>query len=211
MSSVDTFLFDIGGVLTFDGHDTYLSHPLHGIALDLGFSEKELSDRTKLVFRKYAVKRTADDTEFWQEIGAALNTSFSPSVIDTVKSKVRECNQETGAAFALLKSRNIKIGIISNSTPFFYPIASGMLPLKQYIGPELLFLSHVEGKLKSNGLFEIAASKVVPSTTFILDDRIKNVHYARQLGFGSAVYTMTGVASLLEAVDKYSRPHPRRN
>lgn len=205
MSSIKTFLFDIGGVLSHDGHETYLAHPLHGIALDLGLSEQELFSRTVAVFRKYAVMPTADEAMFWEEIGTALGTSFTPDAISAVKSNVCDINQETTAAFALLDSHNIKIGIISNSTPFFYPVMSAMLPFKDYVQPKLLYLSHVKGVLKSNGLFELATEKLDPSTTFVLDDRLKNVLYARKLGFQSAVYSMTTGASLLELVDECIR------
>lgn len=202
MSTIKTFLFDIGGVLSHDGHETYLSHPLHGIALDLGLSEPELFSRTVAVFRKYAVMPTADEAMFWEEIGAALGTSFTPDTLSAVKSNVCDINQETTAAFALLDSHNIKIGIISNSTPFFYPVISAIQPFKDYVQPELLYLSHVKGLLKSNGLFELAAKKLDPETTFVLDDRLKNVLYARKLGFQSEVYSMTTGASLLELVDE---------
>ena len=81
MSTIKTFLFDIGGVLSHDGHETYLAHPLHGIALDLGLSEKELFSRTVAVFRKYAVIPTADETN---ATVALDNLTVSSSQIATI-------------------------------------------------------------------------------------------------------------------------------
>lgn len=202
MCTIQTILFDVGGVLSHDGHETYLSHEKYGLARKLGIPNDEIFSRTVQVFRKYAVLPKASEAEFWKEIGDALGTRFSVVDIDTVKQQIQDVNKDTEATFELLHSRDIKIGIISNSTPFFYPTIASKLQFNKHVQPDLLFLSHVCGHLKSNGLFELAAASLNPAHTFILDDRPKNVVDARKLGFRSVQYSIESGMSLLELADE---------
>jgi FMN phosphatase YigB (HAD superfamily) len=200
MSIIRTVLFDVGGVLSHDGHETYLSHDTHGIARHLGLPRQEVSKRTAPVFRKYAVLPRADEAEFWRDLGRALDTTFSDTAIRTAKQHIKDLNREAGTVFSYLRDKDVKVGIISNSTPFFYPVIARQLSLTSYVHRELCFLSHHEGCLKSNGLFEIAAAQVDPAQTFVIDDRPANVNYARKLGFKSAQYSLESGRSLLSLV-----------
>lgn len=195
----NTVLFDIGGVLTHDGHETYLLHPEHGLVKG-SLSDEQVLSRTAPIFRKYAVLANARESDFWNEICKALGISLSTEAIQTTKNQLRYINDEAAAAFAFLREHKINIGIISNSVPFFYSSMSKQLSLNKYVNKDLFFLSHQEGLLKSGGLFEAAAGKLKPSKTYIIDDREKNVAYAKDLGFKASNYTNTDGSSLLKLV-----------
>jgi FMN phosphatase YigB (HAD superfamily) len=198
---ITTVLFDIGNVLSHDGHETYLTHELYGLARQLELPKDEVNVKVNHVFRKYAVKEHASETTFWDEIGDALDLKLSPEAIAEVKQNVDVTNPEAIAAFELLREQGIKIGIISNSTAVFYGPQTEPLLLDKYADPGLLFLSHKEGVLKSDGLFEIAAANVDPKSTCIVEDRAKNIAYAQKLGFNTMQYSLERGESLLAIVE----------
>jgi len=205
---ITTVLFDIGNVLSHDGHETYLTHEHYGLARELGLPKDEVTAKVNHLFRKYAVREHASEAEFWGEIGNALGLKLSPEAIAEVKTRITTTNAEAIEAFKFLRKRGIKIGIISNSTPLFYEKQTEPLLLNQYADPALLFLSHKRGVLKSNGLFEKAASSVDPSSTYIIEDRAKNVAYAQSLGFHAVEYSMESGESLLTVVRRIvETPH----
>jgi len=152
------------------------------------------------VFRKYAVKEHASEVAFWSEIGDTLGLKLDPKAIVEVKQQVDVTNPEAIAAFEFLRGQGIKIGIVSNSTPVFYDPQTKPLLLDRYADPDLLFLSHKQGVLKSDGLFEIAAARVNPKSTLIVEDRAKNVAYAKKLGFNAVRYSLESGESLLTVV-----------
>ncbi|HSW37713.1 MAG TPA: HAD family hydrolase [Candidatus Saccharimonadales bacterium] len=199
---IKTVLFDLGNVLSHDGHETYLTHELYGLALSLGLPKKEVIQKVTHIFRKYAVQSEADESDFWDEISETLGIELSPKAIATVKQQITTTNPEAIAAFKLLREHGIKIGIISNSSPFFYDQQAEPLLLDKYAEPDLVFLSHKRGHLKSNGLFEVAAARLDPSSTFVIDDRPHNVEYAQKLGFHAATYSMESGDSLLALTNK---------
>jgi FMN phosphatase YigB (HAD superfamily) len=197
---VKTVLFDIGGVLSHDGHETYLTHDRYGLVRNLNSSKQDIFKKTAPIFRKYAVSPKAMEVDFWNDISKVLDAKFSKEDIKEVKQKIQDTNHEAQAVFKLLESRGIAIGVISNSTSFFYPVMAKSLSLSEHIRPSLYFLSYKEGLLKSNGLFEFASTKLNPSQTFIVDDRSKNVDHSLKLGFNAAQYSMENDKSLLELV-----------
>ena len=75
--------------------------------------------------------------------------------------------------------------------------------LAEVVDPDLIFLSHKTGKLKSNGLFELAAKQLNPAYSLVIDDRLKNVYYARALGFQAEHYCLSSGDSLLKLVSNY--------
>jgi FMN phosphatase YigB (HAD superfamily) len=172
------------------------------LARELGLPKDEVNTRVNHVFRKYAVQEHASEAEFWEEIGDALGLKLSPKAIADVKRNVDATNPEAIAAFEFLRERGIKIGIISNSTPVFYEQQTEPLQLSKYTDPKLLFLSHKQGVLKSDGLFEIAAATVEPKNTYIIEDRAKNVAYSQKLGFNVVQYSLESGESLLAVVKK---------
>jgi FMN phosphatase YigB (HAD superfamily) len=199
---ITTVLFDIGNVLSHDGHETYLTHERYGLARQLGLPKDEVNAKVNHVFRKYAVKEHASEAAFWNEIGDALGLKLSPETIAEVKRHVDSSNPEAIAAFEYLRGRGIRIGVISNSTPVFYEPQTEPLLLNEYADPTLLFLSHKQGVLKSDGLFEIAAAAVDPRGTYIIEDRAKNIAYAQRLGFHVAQYSLESGESLLALVKR---------
>ncbi|MEO8863154.1 MAG: HAD family hydrolase [Candidatus Saccharimonadales bacterium] len=202
----DTILFDIGGVLSHDGHETYLTDSVYGLLRKFDIPNQVIFEKTAPVFRKYAVLQEANELDFWDEISQALGVEITSKDIQTVKRRLDCTNHEAAAAFRLLKDRGIRIGIISNSTPFFYPQMARSLSLAEYTDSSFSFLSYEAGRLKSGGLFELAAAKAYPPKTFIIDDRLKNVTYAQNLGFTSEQYSITSGESLLALVREVVDP-----
>lgn len=199
---IKTVLFDLGNVLSHDGHETYLTDEIYGLALSLGEPKDVVTQKVNHVFRKYAVMSEASEADFWNEIADTLGIELSPEAIDAVKLQITSTNPEAIESFELLKEHGINIGIISNSSPFFYEPQAKPLMLDKYAEPSLLFLSHKRGVLKSSGLFEIAAETVDPATTCIIEDRLKNVEYAQNIGFHATHYALASGESLLAVVEK---------
>jgi FMN phosphatase YigB (HAD superfamily) len=199
---VKTVLFDLGNVLSHDGHETYLTHEVHGLALGLGQSKEVVNQKVNHVFRKYAILETALEADFWHEIADSLGVELSAEAVNEVKRQVDVTNPEAIKSFELLKSHGIALGIISNSSPFFYELQSEPLHLEKYSDPNLLFLSHKRGVLKANGLFEIAADTIDLATTCIIEDRMSNVEYAQSLGFQAVHYAFDSGESLLAVIEK---------
>jgi FMN phosphatase YigB (HAD superfamily) len=199
---IRTVLFDLGNVLSHDGHETYLTHELYGLALGLDEPKEVITQKVNHVFRKYAVMETASEADFWGEIADSLGVELNAGAVNEVKRQIDDTNPEAIKSFELLKSRGIAIGIVSNSSPFFYEPQTKPLHLDKYVDQNLLFLSHKRGVLKANGLFEIAASMVDPATTCVIEDRMKNVQYAQNLGFHAVHYAFDSGESLLAVVKK---------
>ncbi len=198
---ITSVLFDIGNVLTDDGHDTYLTHSEHGLLRPAGpIDAADALALTAPTFRKYAVQSTSQEADFWRDINTALRTRFTPQEIAKAKRSSRAINPETLLVFKILKQRGITIGVISNSLSFLYQELSKELLLDDYADKSLCFLSHQTGVLKSNGLFELAAHQLQPECTLIIEDRNKNVTYARSLGFTVVEYSFSSGALLSEAV-----------
>lgn len=198
--SIKTVLFDLGNVLSHDGHETYLTHEQYGLALGLGEPKEVVTQKVNHIFRKYAVIDKAPEPEFWNEISSALGITLTSESIDAVKQQITDTNPEATECFKFLKERGIRVGIISNSSPFFYDAQVEPLCLPDYIDPKLLFLSHKLGQLKSSGLFELAAGVVEPASTCVIDDRQKNVEYAQKLGFQAVLYSFESGDSLFALV-----------
>lgn len=199
---INTVLFDIGNVLSHDGHETYLTHEAYGLTLGLGLPKQEITQKVSRIFRKYAVLPKASESDFWREISETLGIKLTPGDIAAVKKQITITNPEAIASFDLLKEHGIKIGIISNSLSFFYNQQTEPLLFDRYTDPDLLFLSHKMSHLKSDGLFELAAQKLDPATTFVIEDRLKNVEYARNIGFHATVYSLGSGKSLLALTKK---------
>lgn len=198
--AIETVLFDIGNVLSHDGHDTFLMHPEFGILRNTNVTYDDMSTKTAPVFRKYAIRANADEKDFWNDIRHALGVNFSDDSIILATQNITYTNKEAQITFDYVKDRNIKLGVISNSTPMFYPDVAARLDLSDNIESNLYFLSHEKGVLKSNGLFERAAEDVDPASTLIIEDRLKNVLYADRLGFSTLLYSYESNESLFQAV-----------
>lgn len=203
MDKIDTVLFDIGNVLSHDGHDTYLLHSKYGLALEFGITKEEMATKTSPVFRKYAVRPETDAKDFWRDIFQSLDIQVSDQSLEAAKQKIDYINPETEKIFKFLQENNVTIGVISNSTAVFYPDISKKLNLNKYIDKDSYFLSHIEGRIKSNGLFELAATRVNPATTLIIEDREKNIEYAKKLGFNTLYYSLEEGGSLFDLVKEY--------
>ncbi len=199
---IKTVLFDLGNVLSHDGHETYLTDEMYGLALGLGEPKEIVTQKVNHIFRKYAVLSEASESEFWKEIADTLGIVLSSEAVEAVKQQITSTNPEAIESFELLKEHGINIGIISNSSPFFYEAQATPLRLNEYANPNLMFLSHKLGRLKSDGLFELTAETVEPASTYIIDDRPKNVEYAQRLGFQAVAYSFESGDSLLSLVQK---------
>ena len=200
---ITTVLFDMGNVLSDDGHDTYLTHAKYGLMRSSDMTDTQILAATAPTFRKYAVQTKTDQKNFWQDISRSLDVSLSSKDIKFAKQAARAINPEVEPVFSLLKQHGIAIGIISNSLSFLYDELAAALHLPDVVDPSLCFLSHETGKLKSNGLFELAATRLNPAQTMIIDDRLKNVAYAQKLGFYAKHYSFSSGDSLLKLVSQF--------
>lgn len=197
-----TVLFDLGGVLTPDPYETILLHEEKGIGRNLDMSVSEVVSRVSHVWEKYSVLPGAQESDFWNEISAALGVRTDAGEIQVVRQEVVIANPDAIPAFELLRQHGISIGIISDNTAFFYPYQAQILSLGHYTDPSLLFLSQEKQMRKSNGLFALAASSIDPASTLIVDDRTPNLEKAAAAGFQTLLYELGQSLTLKDAVSQ---------
>jgi HAD superfamily hydrolase (TIGR01509 family) len=200
MAALSTVLFDCGGVLVPDAYETILLHEEKGILRDYGLGLDELTARVRHVWDKYSVLPDAHEKEFWEDIGLALGVEIDPREVASVRQEVITVNRKALEALEQLREHQIAIGVVSNSTAFFYPYQAELLGLDMYVKPELVFLSHEAGITKSHGLIELAAKYVDPSKTLFIDDRPTNVKRGQEAGFRTIQYSMSSGISLAAVV-----------
>lgn len=201
--SVTTVLFDISGVFTPDQWETILADKKHGVARHLNITFDQLALKVRPIYTKFALAPAGTEQKFWEDIGHALGMHIQYSDVVDIRKKLVTLNQSGNDALKYLQTKAVRIGLISSCTSFFYEYQNQLAHFERYADPNLIFLSYQHGVDKHNGLFEMAAKRVIPSTTLVIDDRPKNVAAAEQAGFRAARYSMLTDGSLLEFVKQF--------
>jgi FMN phosphatase YigB (HAD superfamily) len=200
---VKVILFDIGGVLTHDGHETYLTDPIHGLCSKKGLSKNSVLKTTGPIFTKFANGTESNEASFWREISKALGLRFSETSIIKAKKHLDILEPAVHKLLQDLQTKNLRIGLISNCTPFFYKHVKSALNLEALTEPTLRFLSFERGVLKSEGLFALAAKEIGASTkNYVIDDREHNIERAEDAGFIAYKYSPTKGPSLQQIINR---------
>jgi FMN phosphatase YigB (HAD superfamily) len=179
--------FDIGGVLAPDCWETLLVAPGKGLATRLGVPASMLVAAARPLWPRYAVRRSSE-IDYWTELGEATGQRIS---IDMVREAQRDLivpNPFSIEALEHARRTGLRIGVISDNTPFWYNQQAQLLDLERYADSELIFLSFERGVLKSSrphSLFRVAAEAIDPASALVVEDRSKHIHEARAAGFAT--------------------------
>ena len=187
---IDTVLFDIGGVLFPDTLQSMFYTPKVGLVDRLGLDWKEVFPKMVDAYLEFSHTRDAREEEYWESVSKRLGVTIPLKLVHEVGREVLKPNPQAADAFSMLKQRELRIGIISNNTDFWYRDAAKALNLESAVEPELVFLSHQYGVSKPAGLFERVLEHVEPKTTLFIDDRADNIYVASYLGFRATEYSM---------------------
>jgi len=197
----DTLMLDVGGVLFGDPWETLLLTPGAGLADRLGI-DRLVADRAgKYLWPRYA-HRTRPAEEYWTELGALLGTPIPIGLVAELETTLLRPNPDAAALLRLAAARYERIGLISDNTAFWYPWQAAELRLDDVLDPGLVYLSYLHGVSKSDrpGLYAVAADRVRPRRTLVIDDRAHNLERARALGFRTSQYAMPRVPAALPQV-----------
>lgn len=195
-------LFDIGGVLTPDPWETLLLHPELGVLRERNIGLAAASARIAPVWDVFSVLPDAKESHFWRAAAHALDADIDEAALETCWPQLIAPNVETTAVFEQLTAADIRIGLISNNTAFFYPRQAKLLSIDSYIDESLSYLSHRAGITKANGLFESAAHQLgTTADVLVIDDRLSNIERARACGFATLHYELGQRGSLLRMID----------
>jgi FMN phosphatase YigB (HAD superfamily) len=188
---VRTVLFDIGGVLTVDPWQTLLLTPQRGIADRLGLDRDSVSAAGERLWPRYS-SAPEDEQSYWHALQETLGHEIPTAVVREVEAETLRPNPAAKPAIDLLEAGHVSWGIISDNTTFWYRKELDLLGLTGRVGDALEFVSFRYGRSKSSesSLFEIAARRVEPEHTVVVDDRQPNLARADRLGFQTKQYSM---------------------
>jgi FMN phosphatase YigB (HAD superfamily) len=194
MPDFDTVLFDLGGVLTSDPWESLLLTPGEGIADRLGISRGDAKRVGEEMWEKYSL-RPASEHEYWSELSSRLGVDVPPDLPSRLEPSLLVANPAANEVIDEILARGLSVGLVSETTSFWYPKQERLLNLERVVDSALLFLSFRQGTRKDvdeGGLFEIAARHVVPERSLVVDDRAENLGRARRHGFEAWEYSMNG-------------------
>jgi beta-phosphoglucomutase-like phosphatase (HAD superfamily) len=197
LDDVKTVLLDIGGVLAADSWEWLILTPTRGLADRFGLPRDVAEQVGKRLWRKYSlIPSTAD--QYWSEFAAAVSIAVPPPL--TISELEDELITASPTAFSLLSylaDRDLRIGVISDNTSFWYARQTAMLDLDSYVLPEVVYLSFEQRRNKKAdvSLFEIAARGLDAGRTLVVDDRRHNVERAQSFGFQAVQFAAMPVPS----------------
>jgi FMN phosphatase YigB (HAD superfamily) len=184
---MDTILFDIGNVLTTDPWESLLLTPGIGIADRLGIPREAAEAAGRTVWPRFSTDPQAREAEYWAAVEAELGVRIPLELVTYAEPDLLVANPAAVPVLRSLAGAGVRIGIISNNTAFWYPKQAALLDLSTLVDPDLVFVSHLSGVDKVDGLFDVAAAAVEPASTVIVDDRDSNIPRARSAGFGAVI------------------------
>lgn len=185
-------LFDLGGVLVNDPWQSILLTPHRGLVDRLGLSRHLVSTVAARIYEDF-VLRESDEDQYRKRLELELGLDIPSGLVAEVTREVLRANHDARPVLDMLRASGIHIGVVSDTTSFWYPKEARLLELESYADARLLFLSFVFGvdkKQETGGLFECAATVLDPSTTLVVDDRAVNLDRARSVGFHAVKYRM---------------------
>jgi putative hydrolase of the HAD superfamily len=188
--SIHVVLFDIGGVIV-KWKDEWL---YKDVAKKFGLSEVLLVNEGKKELSNLRLGKISEP-EMWQRIGAKINSeelsNIKESLIhDIFKSRI-SVDESIFAIIKQLQKKNIKIGILSNTTLVTHTIVEELIDMS-YINYQ--FLSYRIGWEKPDEkIFKYVTEQLPYSKEEILfiDDEISNVNAAKEFGIKAIHFTDT--------------------
>jgi FMN phosphatase YigB (HAD superfamily) len=195
-------LFDLGGVLTPDPWQALVLTPGSGIADRLGISRGRAAIAAERLWNEYVVRADANEGDYWREFGDLVGASIPRGLVSSVERELLRPNPEASDVLHSLVDAELRVGVVSDNTTFWYDKQARITGLDRVADPDLLFLSFRFGVTKEAvpGLLEIAATSVAPNATLVVDDRTDHVDRARELRFHAVRYSPDWSDSLSAAV-----------
>ncbi|HEV2376348.1 MAG TPA: hypothetical protein VGS19_29780 [Streptosporangiaceae bacterium] len=206
MAEIRTVLFDLGGVLTCDPWQAILLTPRLGVADRLGLDHASVEIVGEQLWAHYSLVPD-EEQQYWSDFRRETGREVPAGLVREAELETLHANPAARQAVQLVGQGGARWGFISDNTAFWFRKQMNLLGLGGRRA-ELDFLSFNEGASKagtSPSLFEIAAARVTPGRTLVIDDQPLNVTRAHGLGFQAAVYSMAGNSGtgLLECVRQY--------
>ncbi|MCA1691401.1 MAG: HAD family hydrolase [Acidimicrobiales bacterium] len=189
---IENVLFDLGGVLTSDPWESFLLTPSRGVADRLGLDHRRVEAAGRALWAEYCVRESAED-EYWRDLETRLGVSIPTTLRLEIESTLLIVNPWASEILTTLYNSAFRIGVVSDNTSFWFPMQKDLLSLDKFVGPDATFLSFRCGVRKNasqGGLFAIAASRVDPRKTLIVEDRDHNIGRAKEYGFWTVECTL---------------------
>jgi putative hydrolase of the HAD superfamily len=188
--SIHVVLFDIGGVIV-KWKEEWL---YKDVAKKFGLSEVLLVNEGKKELSNLRLGKISEP-EMWQRIGAKINSeelsNIKESLIhDIFKSRI-SVDESIFAIIKQLQKKNIKIGILSNTTLVTHTIVEELIDMSYF---NYQFLSYRIGWEKPDEkIFKYVTEQLPYSKKEILfiDDKISNVNAAKEFGIKAIHFTDT--------------------
>jgi FMN phosphatase YigB (HAD superfamily) len=191
MAQTRTVLFDLGGVLTGDPWQAILLTPRLGVADRLGLDRAAVETAGELLWARYSLV-AGEEQQYWADFRREVGREIPAELVCEVERETLHANPIARQVVQLVEESATSWGFISDNTAFWFRKQMRLLGLAGHPA-ELDFLSFIDGASKTftaPGLFEIAAGRVIPRQTLVIDDQQRNVTRAHDLGFHTALYSM---------------------
>ena len=204
MSEFDTVLFDLGGVLVSDPWESLLLTPELGLADRLGLDRHLVERAGKELWGKYSL-RVTHEGDYWRDLSAALEIDVALQLVPQLEAGLLVADANADAILHAIHAAGITIGVVSETTSFWYPRQISLVDLDRYLEETRAFLSFRFGVGKDGagrGLFEIAAETVEPGRTLVIEDRRRNLERASSVGFEGFAYSIGSAPSVIEQLMK---------
>jgi len=173
-------LLDLGGVLVPDPWELLVEELFGGSSAARGAALDVWED---------VARASGTQEEYWRSFAARLGVPVDPVAVAAATQRVLVPYAWSEELLATVTVRFEAVGLISNTTAFWFEHYAGRLPVDA-LDSSMLFLSFRVGRLKEDrpGLFEYAASRLDPATVIVIDDREENVRRARATGLNALLF-----------------------
>lgn len=187
---VDTVLLDIGNVLASDYWETLLLTPDLGLADVLHLDRERVKSVGIRLWQDFC-RAPAEERTYWTRLSEELGVPITDDHLSQVE-HLPHANPRVSEILADLQQRELRIGLISDNTSFWYAKQAALIGFGQTLDEDLVLLSFERGVSKSDspGLLELAAAVATPSRTLVVDDRSANLSAAGRIGFHTFRYSM---------------------
>jgi FMN phosphatase YigB (HAD superfamily) len=193
---VTNVLLDLGGVLTVDPWQALLLTPQRGLV------DRLLLDRETVIgvadeMWEFHARHWTDETSYWREMSARIDTAIPAAAVAEAEAELLVTLPDAGDALDFLSAARMPWGLITNNTAFWFEKQVALLGLSVN-RLEWTFTSFAEGCQKEDavGLFDLAAERLDPAATLVVDDRTANLERARAAGFVAEQF-IEGIGSSL--------------
>lgn len=211
------FVFDIGGVVAPD-----LAELLFADLSQIFNKVEQLAQQVRRkLWHKYAhmsatSKGHCDRMELEHWLEAALELGISPTdgfVERMIELTIRSVRPNPGMLqlLAELRSRGLRLAVLSNTTPFWKGRLVDQLELAKYFDEEHMIFSCDAGASKSSPDFEAfqslhrALGRPPKHTLVMLDDRCHNLVRALEFGCGATILIPTDATFVAPYVETLIR------